>query len=83
MNALCNSQYGELRKFLQEGYAEGKEPVRFAKYTGQESQDERQLIVDNPPDIILTNYVMLELLLTRPFEKKLVAAAAGLFVPGS
>ncbi len=78
MNALCNSQYGELRKFLQEGYAEGKEPVRFAKYTGQESQDERQLIVDNPPDIILTNYVMLELLLTRPFEKKLVAAAAGL-----
>jgi len=78
MNALCNSQYGELRKFLQEGYPEGREPVRFAKYTGQESQDERQLIVENPPDIILTNYVMLELLLTRPFERKLIAASAGL-----
>ena len=36
------------------------------------------MIIDNPPDIILTNYVMLELLLTRPFEKKLIAAAAGL-----
>ena len=78
MNALCNSQFGELRKFLHEGYPEGREPVRFAKYTGQESQDERQLIIDNPPDIILTNYVMLELLLTRPFEKKLIAASAGL-----
>jgi len=78
MNALCNSQYGELRKFLQEGYPDGREPVRFAKYTGQESQDDRQSIIDNPPDIILTNYVMLELLLTRPFERKLIAASTGL-----
>ena len=79
MNALCNSQYGELEKFLRHGYPEGQEPVRFAKYTGQESDDQRQEIIADPPDIILTNYVMLELILTRPEENKsLVKAAQGL-----
>ena len=32
----------------------------------------------NPPDIILTNYVMLELILTRSAERPLVAAARDL-----
>ena len=32
----------------------------------------------NPPDILLTNYVMLELILTRPDERQLVQAAQGL-----
>ena len=32
----------------------------------------------NPPDILLTNYVMLELLLTRPKEHRIIAAAAEL-----
>ena len=36
MNALANSQDEELRKFLEKGYPEGKPPVRFARYTGQE-----------------------------------------------
>jgi len=79
MNALCNSQYGELEKFLCNGYPAGHEPVRFAKYTGQENDEQRQEIIANPPDIILTNYVMLELILTRPEENKsLVRAAQGL-----
>ena len=65
MNALCNSQYEELDKFLRLGYGEGKEPVTFARYTGQESNDEREKIAKNPPDILLTNYVMLELIMTR------------------
>jgi ATP-dependent helicase YprA (DUF1998 family) len=69
MNALCNSQYGELEKFLRIGYGEGKEPVRFDRYTGQESRERRDEITRSPPDILLTNYVMLELLLTRPFER--------------
>ena len=38
-NALCNSQLEELVKFLRLGYGEGKEPVTFARYTGQESND--------------------------------------------
>ncbi|MBE0610770.1 MAG: DEAD/DEAH box helicase, partial [Dehalococcoidia bacterium] len=37
MNALCNSQMEELRKFLVAGYEGGKGPVTFARYTGQET----------------------------------------------
>ena len=38
MNALANSQVGELEKFLRFGYGEGSEPVTFARYTGQEQR---------------------------------------------
>lgn len=68
MNALCNSQLEELERFLRLGYGEGKEPVTFARYTGQESDQERERIAKNPPDILLTNYVMLELIMTRFLE---------------
>ena len=79
MNALANSQLGELEKFLRFGYGEGKEPVTFARYTGQESTQEREHILKAPPDILLTNYVMLELVLTRPDERqRLIRAARGL-----
>ena len=78
MNALANSQHGELAKFLGHGYPDGRGPVTFARYTGQESDEEKQAIVANPPDILLTNYVMLELILTRPQERNLVRAAEGL-----
>jgi ATP-dependent helicase YprA (DUF1998 family)/very-short-patch-repair endonuclease len=76
MNALANSQRGELEKFLCHGYPQGRPPVRFARYTGQESFDERKQIQQNPPDILLTNYVMLELLLTRPEERRTIVQAA-------
>lgn len=79
MNALANSQMFELRKFLEFGYPEGESPVTFARYTGQESDDERRRILADPPDILLTNYVMLELVLTRPDERNhLIRAARGL-----
>jgi len=78
MNALANSQAGELRKFLVDGYPEGKPPVTFARYTGQENEDERQQIIAHPPDILLTNYVMLELIMTRPRERQLIEQAKGL-----
>ncbi len=73
MNALANSQFGELQKFLGSGG-----PVTFARYTGQESEDEKHAIVQQPPDILLTNYVMLELILTRVREQPMVKAAQGL-----
>jgi ATP-dependent helicase YprA (DUF1998 family)/very-short-patch-repair endonuclease len=76
MNALANSQRGELEKYLCHGYPAGSPPVRFARYTGQESFDERKQIQQNPPDILLTNYVMLELLLTRPEERRTIVQAA-------
>ena len=49
MNALCNSQYGELDKFLRVGFGLGKEPVRFDRDTGQESREQRDEITQNPP----------------------------------
>jgi ATP-dependent helicase YprA (DUF1998 family)/very-short-patch-repair endonuclease len=79
MNALANSQLGELRKFISLGFLDNKGPVTFERYTGQESDDDKKRIMSNPPDILLTNYVMLELILTRPEERRtLVNAARGL-----
>ncbi|SFE29358.1 DEAD/DEAH box helicase [Spirosoma endophyticum] len=67
MNALINSQFNELQ-----GYADyyqqetGKPfPITFGQYTGQEKEEARRQMQANPPDILLTNYMMLELLLTR------------------
>jgi ATP-dependent helicase YprA (DUF1998 family)/very-short-patch-repair endonuclease len=73
MNALANSQMKELEKFLHLGYPNQRGPVTFARYTGQESEEERERIRANPPDILLTNYVMLELILTRSTERRLLA----------
>ncbi|MGW0797126.1 protein kinase domain-containing protein [Streptomyces sp. NPDC002692] len=79
MNALANSQLRELEKYLRDGYGVGKEPVTFARYTGQEDDAKRKEIRDNPPDILLTNYVMLELMLTRPADRaSLIRMARGL-----
>ncbi len=74
MNALANSQRNELNKYINYGYPNGKGPVSFAAYTGQEDDQKRAEILSNPPDILLTNYVMLEYILTRPGERQLVAA---------
>ena len=71
MNALVNSQREELEKFL--GYGPWKQPpVTFARYTGQDDVQTREGIQKNPPDILLTNYVMLELILTRYIDRRLV-----------
>ncbi|MCX5210069.1 protein kinase [Kitasatospora sp. NBC_00240] len=79
MNALANSQRQELKKYLRYGFGKGNEPVTFARYTGQESEEQREELRKNPPDILLTNYVMLELMLTRPDDRKsLIRMAEGL-----
>lgn len=78
MNALANSQKGELEKFINKGYPNERGPVRFARYTGQEKEEERREIQQNPPDILLTNYMMLDLILTRPRDRSLIEAAQGL-----
>jgi superfamily II DNA/RNA helicase len=73
MNALINSQEEEIKKYA-DNFKEntGQDfPLTFAKYTGQESADERENIKNNPPDIILTNYMMLELIMTRASERSM------------
>lgn len=80
MNALANSQIKEIEKFIaQSGLPEHLRPV-VRRYTGQESHEERQRIADNPPDILLTNFMMAELLLTRQDEldTKVISNPSGL-----
>ena len=67
MNALANSQLKELEKYLRRrlrrrAASRSPSPATPARRT----TSDRKKIRDNPPDILLTNYVMLELMLTRP-----------------
>lgn len=66
MNALINSQEEEIKKY-ESNFGNGF-PITFMKYTGQEKQDLRELVKEKKPDIILTNYMMLELIMTRDSE---------------
>lgn len=43
--------------------------MTYGRYTGQENDEERQRLAANPPDILLTNFMMLELLMTRQDDK--------------
>ena len=79
MNALANSQMGELRKFLGDPDVS---PVSYARYTGQENEQQRERIRRDPPDVLLTNYVMLELVLTRYIDRDLVKQPGGVAVSG-
>jgi len=74
MNALVNSQYEALKRLAAQykEYTGRKLPVRFHKYTGQERQADKAEVRANPPHILLTNYMMLELMLVRPEEHDLV-----------
>lgn len=63
MNALANSQAEELEKFLK--LVAPDQPITFARFTGQEDTERRREIAAHPPDILLTNFMMLEYLMTR------------------
>jgi superfamily II DNA/RNA helicase len=71
MNALINSQHEEIKRYAKQ-YTEqtGRPfPINFAQYTGQEKADDKESIRKEQPHILLTNYMMLELLLTRSQEQ--------------
>lgn len=81
MNALANDQLKRLRRLL------AGTDITFAKYTGDTKQHlakneqpddapdeealDRETIQLNPPDILLTNYAMLELLLVRREDQQI------------
>lgn len=70
MNALINSQTEEIKKHAKR-FAEvtGRPfPVTFAQYTGQEGEEKRKKILETRPHILLTNYMMMELIMTRSRE---------------
>jgi ATP-dependent helicase YprA (DUF1998 family) len=69
MNALINSQLEGFQKLL----ANLPDcPVKVARYTGQEDLNTREKLQKDPPHILLTNYVMLELMLARRQEQVFV-----------
>lgn len=78
MNALANSQLEEINKYLENII--GPAPVTFDRYTGQDPVEERQRISQYPPDILLTNFMMLELLMTRQddLDRRVMANCVGL-----
>jgi hypothetical protein len=77
MNALVNSQEIALKK-LKAGYevrTGQRFPISFEKYTGDVKGDRRREVQLHPPQILLTNYVMAELLLVRPDDQSLLPLA--------
>ena len=71
MNALINSQTNEFRTY-KENYEKSTSqefPITFGQYTGQEKEEVRVRMRENPPHVLLTNYMMLELVLTRVQER--------------
>jgi hypothetical protein len=79
MNALVNSQLQALEK-LKESYERriGQAfPVTFAKFTGETHDAVREALRRHPPQILLTNYVMAELLLVRPEDQRFLDRAGG------
>ena len=78
MNALANSQMEELDKRIKGSAYEAQ--VTFKRYTGQDDEEAREKIKLSPPDILLTNFMMLELLLTRQsrHDQQVIANCEGL-----
>ncbi|MCX7669219.1 MAG: DEAD/DEAH box helicase, partial [Anaerolineae bacterium] len=79
MNALVNSQLQALEalKASYEARAGRPFPVTFARYTGETIEDARQAMRRQPPHILLTNYMMAELMLVRPEDQRFLDAAGG------
>ena len=67
MNALANDQLQRIEDYLQESGWAGA--IKIAKYDRSTRQKEREELRQNPPHILLTNYMMLEYLLVRPADR--------------
>lgn len=86
MNALANDQASRLAKLI----TESSLPIRAGKYTGESDSasegsdkvtkdrliESRTTMRDNPPDILLTNYKMLDELLLRPADQTMMSRSA-------
>lgn len=67
MNALANDQEIRINDYLEKAGFAGV--VRIEKYDRGTTQAKRQAMRQNPPHILLTNYMMLEYLLVRPADR--------------
>lgn len=80
MNALANSQREELHRYVESANLPPELRPTFDRYTGQESDEQRRAIAAKKPDILLTNFMMLELLMTRQddLDQRVITNAVGL-----
>jgi hypothetical protein len=67
MNALANDQKIRIEKYLDEAGIAGA--IQVEQYDRGTSQVTRKSMRENPPHILLTNYMMLEYLLVRPADR--------------
>ncbi len=67
MNALANDQEKRIKEYLEATGVANTVDVR--KYDRGTSSTERERMRNNPPRILLTNYMMLEYLLIRPADR--------------
>ena len=65
MNALVNDQKDRLEA------ACSRMGLSYGVYTGVTEPEERRRLQESPPDVLLTNYSMLEYILTRGDDRKL------------
>lgn len=79
MNALVNSQVLALEqlKTRYEASFQRPFPITFARYTGETGEAERAAMRQQPPHLILTNYVMAELMLVRPEDQRFLDKTLG------
>ena len=80
MNALANSQLKEIERFIEQANIPTALKPVVGRFTGQDSREARQRIAAQPPDILLTNFMMAELLLTRQdaLDTQVIENARGL-----
>ena len=79
MNALVNSQLLALEKLRQqyEDRTGRLFPLTFERYTGETPAPDREAIRRQPPHVLLTNYVMAELMLVRFEDQAVLDNSAG------
>jgi len=68
MNALANDQVGRIESLLDESRLAGV--IRVEKYDRGTGPAKREELRRRPPHVLLTNYMMLEYLLTRPRDRE-------------
>lgn len=73
MNALATDQDERMKRLI--ATDERLKGVSVGLYVGAESQDKRRALRRNPPDVLLTNYRMLDLLLLNPKDAGLFASS--------
>ena len=73
MNALANDQIRRIQGIV--GRLASDQPITVDLFVGSVEETKRKAIRKNPPDILITNYVMLDWMLTRLKDQQIFATS--------